>query len=242
MKTRLLSLVSLAVLAVLVGACSGSSGAQLAAGSAPAGAPGPDLQTFTAMLEPGIMDFNGPDPATPGLLADKSELIVTATLQSVRQGPSQGSGPGFLQYAVVEATVTKIYKGNLPEGAGGTIYVAAQNPGVSATVLDSLLPRGTPAVLYLETDKAPGLSEHDPQAGRPAGQPLYWDAWPGLGFIVQFGDHTVLRTGDSYQYPTSLSDYLPDRPVWPPDSGRVPMVVNRSFQSGATADSSSSSK
>jgi hypothetical protein len=225
-------------LAVLAAACSGgSNGPKVAAGAAD---PGPDLETFAAMLHSGTLDFNDPPPASPKDLAEMADLVVSATLLSVTDGPTLETSVATFQHAVVAAKVTQVHKGTLPAGSDGIVYIGFRQTAVSPKVLDSLLPKGTPALLYLG-DFGQDPNEKNSEAGRPAGQPLYADRWPSLGFILQIDDQTTLPVTSGYVYPAPLSDYLPDRLQWPPVAGRREAVVNRTVKPEKVVEASSSS-
>jgi hypothetical protein len=236
------------LLVVLVAAACGSSGEKLTSGTNEQTDPGitePDLQTFMYALYGGAYyvddptrtddDYGGgPIKPTPAELAAEPSaqaLIVSVTLESVAEGPVEARDPQLppeiadwhKPWAVLAARVTEIHKGSLLAGSDGFVYVPFTQALLPVWMLDQLLPRGTPAVLYLMLPRG-GPEVKNPEAGRPAGQPLYWLRDTGLGFSVALDAHTTLGLG--VRFPVPLSEFLPDRTMWPSNEMRQSLTIN----------------
>jgi hypothetical protein len=119
----------------------------------------------------GISDYIG---QTAQERWERSELIVTGTVESVADGPYTVDEYGCPadRTSVLQLAVREIHKGALPAGATNRVYVAQYTWNVNATDIAPYLPVGAPAIAFLSVLPDPGRYL-DWTGGRPAGQPLF---------------------------------------------------------------------
>lgn len=174
-----------------------------------------------ANLQGGTYDRGGPPPTSPQDLASISSFAVRGTVESVRSGRMLGYEPTLLHSVVLELAVDEALVGSLTDGGAERVYVEffPHAPGVPrAAEIDALVPRGAKAVAYLvaaqSTDRPPDYPDgwpyiHNPDAGRPAGEPIWWLADP-IGLIVEDMTFGLIRSGDLVTFPGGeISDAVP---------------------------------
>jgi hypothetical protein len=165
------------------------------------------------MFEHYHADYN--PASTPAELASWSDLVISGTIKTVREGRSGKDGS---RTVVMVVNSDKIIKGK----ASDTVCIELPNPGTrEARVYAAAVPTNADVVLYLQ-DSAP-LDKGDPNLvepaqGRPAGTPLYQPVSP-QGLIL--GDvHQVVQILDFSSFQgASLVDFLPNSVRFPtPDA------------------------
>lgn len=170
---------------------------------------------------------------SPAELAAWSEVVVDGTIERFQDGRIWGETRESAAYTVVMVVkVTNVYKGSLPRGSNGRVYVEFLSGGrVRADAYDKAAPRDANVLLYLipdwkETPGNPPLL--NPTAGRPKGQPL-WDLTTPQGFFLATPSGAVLQARDFASYPdASIGQFLPDNEQWPtyvgsPTEGEPPV-------------------
>jgi hypothetical protein len=133
---------------------------------------------------------------TPAALADRSTLVVQGRIVRIDEGRNFGTSatdPVASSRIVLVFAVTQVLHGDaLADTAGGKVYVELPAPGqVAAEVFDRSAPKASDAVLYLApAATAADTAIVDPDAGRPAGQPLYQPTNP-QGLVIEDGTAVV---------------------------------------------------
>lgn len=176
-----------------------------------------------------LADFD-PVEGTGGLMAKlQNAQVGTAVVRGEVVDYSPGrlyvTAPGLPSPTVVmKVKVNDLLSGQLPSGSNGAVYVELDGPAPDKTNLAiaatrKSVPAGTPMLLYLwklpPQGFIPDVEQVNPEAGRPAGQPLYRAFVQGL--YVQEGD-TVLAPQEHLKYPGhSLEDFEPGAGKFPSD-------------------------
>ena len=197
------------VLVVLAAGCTSSDHSHAA-----------DMDAFVGLICCGSNIDYAPH-ASPHDLAASSDLIVDGTVDRVQEGRLWGDErESALRTVVLVVQVDTVYKGTVPHGADGRVYVeltAIQD--TPAQAYDRVAPRDARVLVYLVHDPkaAPGNPPFvDADAGRPSGHPL-WEAAP-QGLVVATADGSVVyANGFPSARGTDLSDFLPDKEHWPSD-------------------------
>jgi hypothetical protein len=178
---------------------------------------GRSVEAFAALFKGYGADYTHVD--TPAALADESKLVVEGRIAKIAKGRTIGvavTHPGASPTVVMAVTVTWVHRGALPDGANGTVYVELSAPrDRDFGRYDRAAPKQSPVLLFLTP--APPATDFpvvDPNAGRPAGQPLYRPASP-QGFLIE-ADRKVLQILMFTQFEgASLADFRPDSPRFP---------------------------
>ncbi|WP_108492351.1 hypothetical protein [Promicromonospora sp. AC04] len=163
--------------------------------------------------------------ATPAELASQSTLVVEGEISTVTDGRTWGSAtddPGANQSVVLNVAISEIHVGSAPEGSGDTVYVEVPSPGnVAFDAYASALPDGLTGVFYLIPAAMDTTDILDPDAGRPAGQPLFQMASP-QGLVLGSSDG-VLQLIEGDEYPEAdLRDFIPESERFPVDPDTTP--------------------
>ncbi|MEC5182683.1 hypothetical protein RCH12_000113 [Cryobacterium sp. MP_3.1] len=217
--------VAVACVGVLITGCGhGDATAPSAAGptmgSAPAG-PSAD-EVFTACGSPGIVDY---DPIESlAVLAGDSTVVIMGEIARIQAGRDStytaSKETSTTRSAVIVVPNVTVVHGKLDPAVNGTVYIEFASGGPDEC--SRIVPAGTAIVAYLEpawdgarsyVDEDP-TSEYteilEPDAGRPAGQPLYQaSALEGLVWQLPGSAEVIwplyLGTG-----PGSIREALPD--------------------------------
>ena len=180
-------------------------------------APAGDIDRFVALFVADAADY---EPANgPAELASDSELVIRGTIADIVEGRSFGTegSPEFTETAVMEIEVSAVLEGRLPRSANGRVHVelfGVETPDAFAEAA----PAGAEALLYLVRrpvgSPIPGTAVNDPNAGRPAGQPLYGTVTPE-GFFLE-GTDVLFQPENARAYPgATLEDVEPDKQSFP---------------------------
>lgn len=125
-------------------------------------------------------------------LASRSDLVVQGTIAGVEEGPTvrQPAGGGSasrLGTVILAVAVDETTLGELPDESDGVIYLRVINSSGEFGHLDVAFPVGLPVVAYVVEIPELGREEEpdayeilSPDAGRPAGQPLWVPNIQGL--------------------------------------------------------------
>jgi hypothetical protein len=178
---------------------------------------GRSVDAFAKLFKGYGADYTHVD--TPAALADQSEIVVEGHIAKIAKGRTIGAAvtdPGASPTVVIAVTVARVHRGTLPDGANGTVYVEASAPrGRDLAMYDRAAPKQSPVLLFLTP--APPATDFpvvDPDAGRPAGQPLYQPVSP-QGFLIE-ADRKVLQILMFTKFEgASLADCRPDSPQFP---------------------------
>lgn len=201
------------LVAVLAGcgsdAGTGSDGATGAQGG------GGSVDGFAKLFADHYVDYD--HVGTPADLAARSELVVQGRIVRIDEGRTFGASatdPVASTSVVLVLAVEQVLAGSAP--AGGDVYVELPAPGqVTAEVFDRSVPKASGAMLYL----APAATVADtaivdPDAGRPAGQPLYQPVNP-QGFVIDAGTAAVQILA-GVEFPgAELRDFVPAATPFP---------------------------
>lgn len=222
MTTRHRSLVGALILAGALAGCGSDagtgSGEDAGTAARPARVSAGSVDRFADLFADQYADYD--HVGTPAALAAGSKLVVQGRIVRIDEGRTFGTSatdPVATSRIVLVFAVDRVLSGGAP--AGGTVYVELPAPGrVAAEVFDRSAPKTSDAVLYL----APAATAADtaivnPDAGRPAGQPLYQPVNP-QGFVVEAGT-AVVQILAGVEFPgASLRDFVPAAKPFP--SGR----------------------
>lgn len=195
----------------------------------PGGAEKNDPSPESSLLGRAFLDYE-PVAGTDQLMAKVDQAPVdTAVVRGEVVDYSPGrlyvTAPGLPSPTVVmKVKANDVLSGQLPSGSDGSVYVELDGPAPDKTNLAiaatrKSVPAGTPMLLYLwklpPQGFIPDVEQVNPEAGRPAGQPLYRAFVQGL--YVQEGD-TVLAPQEHLKYPgRSLEDFEPGAGKFPSD-------------------------
>ncbi|WP_162907921.1 hypothetical protein [Allorhizocola rhizosphaerae] len=156
---------------------------------------------------------------TPAALADESALVVEGRIGKIEKGRTIGAAvdePGASPTVVVAVTVTRTHRGALPAQAEGKVYVELSAPrGLNIGRYERAAPKHSTVLFYLApAPPAIDFPVVDPDAGRPAGQPLYQPVSP-QGFLIE-DNRKVLQILMFTEFEgASLGDFTPDSPRFP---------------------------
>jgi hypothetical protein len=178
---------------------------------------GPSAVAFANLFKGYGADYTHVE--TPAALADESALVVEGRIDKIEKGRTIGAAVdalGASPTVVVAVNVTRTHHGALPDRAGGKVYVELSAPrGMDIGRYERAAPKQSTVLFYLAP--APPATDFpvvDPDAGRPAGQPLYQPASP-QGFLIA-GDKKVLQILMYTEFNgASLGDFTPGSPRFP---------------------------
>jgi hypothetical protein len=182
------------------------NGAQVSVGS---------VDGFADLFADNRTDYDHVD--TPSDLAARSTLVVQGRIVQIDKGRTFGTSatdPVASSSIVLVFAVTQVLNGDTP--AGGKVYVELLPPGQNkAEVFDRSAPKSSDAVLYLSpAATAADTAIVDPDAGRPAGQPLYQPVNP-QGFVIE-ADTAAVQILAGVEFPgASLRDFVPTATSFP---------------------------
>lgn len=199
--------ITLAVFTALLAGCGSPSGA----------ASGTAVHDFAVLFDGYFVDYE--PERSPAALADRSLLVVQGRIAHIGTGRTFGASatdPATETSIVMAFDVRQVLRGSLPGGAGGTVFVELPAPmSRPAAEFDHAAPRDRDAVLYLKaaaTRDDTGLV--DPDAGRPAGQPLYRPTNP-QGFVIDADGMVVQVLETTELRGAKLAHFLPDSTAFP---------------------------
>ena len=204
-----------ALLTVLAG-CGSDAGTDPGAGTGTAARPAQvgagSVSSFAELFVGYDADYD--HIGTPAALAARSKLVVQGRIARIDKGRTFGisaTDPVAETRIVLVFTVDKVLNGGALAGkAGGTVYVELPAPGgAAAEVFDRSAPKTSDAVLYLSpAATAADTAIVNPDAGRPAGQPLYQPVNP-QGFVIDAGT-AVVQVLERHEFPgANLGDFVP---------------------------------
>lgn len=201
---------------VLLGAC----GSDATGGESASGSHG-DAHEFAELFAGYSADFE--PVATPAELEALSDLVVTGRIESVAAGPEdvlQEEPAIIAEYVVVDIAVEAVLHGTPPDGFGDHVYLKLPSPGgVDAEVFEAHAPVDEDLVLYaiMEPPETPGIPVQNPDAGRPAGQPLVVPTNPQGFVIVSEAESLVQILEQQTITGADLASLLPDSERFPYD-------------------------
>ena len=213
----------LALLILVAAAAAGLAGCGSDAGTAarPASASAPSAAGFAALFNSYRGDYDQLD--SPAALADRSTLVVQGRIDRIDQGRTFGTSatdPVARFSVVLVLNVDRVLHGTLA-GDNDKVYVELPAPrAIKADLFDRSAPKTSATVLYLlpAATKA-NTAIVDPNAGRPAGQPLYQPINP-QGFFIE-SDEAVVQVMERIEFPgTSLRDFVPAAKRFPSEGVR----------------------
>lgn len=203
-RRRLAALATSVVLAAAISAC--ASGAAVTSYSA---------QECVEQFAGIVYDY---DPApSPAALSEQSQLVVTGTIDRVQEGrleivPENSSAPGRSTTVLVLRDPHAVL-GDLGEGGDGFVYIELSAPGLDAHPDGPCIGASVVAYLGAASDGAPAegvdVAIADPEAGRPAGQPLYILAGP-QALVLQCDEETVVWPLIEERREGGLTETLPN--------------------------------
>jgi len=178
---------------------------------------GPSATAFASLFKGYGADYTHVD--TPAELAAESALVIEGRIDKVERGRTIGTAvdaPGASPTVVVAVTVARTHLGTLPDRAQSKVYVELSAPrGMDISRYERAAPKQSTVLLYLAP--APPATDFpvvDPDAGRPAGQPLYQPVSP-QGFLIE-GDRKVMQILMFTEFDdASLGDFTPGSPHFP---------------------------
>lgn len=196
--------IALAALAFLLTGC----------GSQPGGG---SVAEFTELFGGQAVDYDW--ERSPAALAGRSTLVVQGTIARIDKGRLFGTSaddPVIEPKNVMVLNVKRVLRGSLAADANNTVYVELPAPmSRPAADFDRVAPKTADVVLYLVPAPAAGQTPLvDPDAGRPAGQPLYQPINP-QGFAVDNGGSVVLVLELAEFKGAKLAQFLPDSAQFP---------------------------
>lgn len=160
------------------------------------------------------------EPASgPSELAARSDLAVRGRIQAIVPGPSYGEEPeGVTTSAVVQVQVSEVLEGDLPKNSDGMVYLDLFGAGPSiAETFPKQEDQEVLLYLFLQPppeETTPGTPVTSPDAGRPAGQPLFGTTTP-QGFLVQTPSAVVQPQEDQKFEGATLEDFEPAEREFP---------------------------
>ena len=138
---------------------------------------------------------------TPAELASDVDIVATGRFVRFQPGRTSAStvNPAFTSTSTVMVLDdVRLVQGRLPEGSDGNLYVEVRVGGAEESVPQEAadaIPVGTEVLVYARDvsgpDPSPDVSMPDPDAGRPAGQPVYKVQYV-QGFALQAADDVVV--------------------------------------------------
>jgi hypothetical protein len=211
----LAALALLAGLTVLVGC--GEPQRSEAQRSEPASARTDAVVEFAALFGSYSADFD--HLSTPAELTARSALVVQGKIARFDRGRTFGTSsadPVARRTVVMVLSVDRVLHGTLPVASRGSVYVELPAPGgLPLDAFQRTAPRSSDAVLYLRTAATRAdTALVDPDAGRPAGQPLYQPANP-QGFVIEAGGKVVQILEFTEFTGARLRDFVPAAPRFP---------------------------
>lgn len=215
-----LALASLAALASLSACGSDQRSAEPATVGAAAGSG--SVSEFAGLFASYGADYD--HVASPAKLAAQSALVVQGRIDRFDAGRVFGTSakdPVARHSVVMVVTVDRVLRGRLASGSAGKVYVELHAPrALSAADFNDVAPRSSAVVLYLKPAATPADTPLvTPDAGRPAGLPLYQPASP-QGFVLQAGS-TVVQILEFTEFPNaSVADFAPAAKQFPRGSHR----------------------
>lgn len=172
---------------------------------------GPSAQAFAGLFKGYGADYTHVE--SPAELADESALVVEGRIEKVERGRTIGAAvdaPGASPTVVVAVNVTRTHRGALPAEAKSKVYVELSAPrGADIRRYERAAPKDSTVLFYLlPAPPATDFPVVDPEAGRPAGQPLYQPVSP-QGFLIE-GDRKVMQILMFTEFEgASLNDFTP---------------------------------
>lgn len=163
----------------------------------------------------------------PAELAGESVVVVRGTTGTPHEGRIRGESRddwGASVTVVVPVAIESVEAGNLAPAVKDTLYLEMEAPAEQEgydnreRFVDAMIGREGIFFLSRAPEKASRYVEIvNPDAGRPAGQPLYQATSPeGILITEQDGEGVwSVETGTSFSR-GSLEDFLPDRTEFPP--------------------------
>ena len=165
------------------------------------------------------IDFDYNPVPSPAALAERSDLVVTGTIERVQEGrdeiiPANEKAPPYQTIVLVLRDVQAI-QGSFEQDNDGYVYIELPNPGQRepSAYEDGLFP-GSNVVAYLMPAfdgvlvEGSDVAMADPEAGRPLGQALYQPTGP-QALILQHGTDAVVWPLIGEKRDGSLEDALP---------------------------------
>lgn len=142
---------------------------------------------------------------SPAALADRSDLVVRGTIVSIDPGRTQivDAAAGLEEKSIVaKLRVDEVLAGSLDEGNNGFVYLELPNIGsIDPATYDASLPLGAETLIYAVPSRPGDPTLDDPNAGRPAGQPMLAPVSP-QGFWMESSDGSIeVLEGDSSSDP-----------------------------------------
>jgi hypothetical protein len=202
----------------LVAAVATGCGSDAGTAAQPAAADAPSATGFAALFNSYRGDYDLLD--SPAALANRSTVVVQGRIDRIDQGRTFGTSatdPVARFSVVLVLNVDRVLHGTL---AGDKVYVELPAPrAIKADLFDRFAPKTSATVLYLlpAATKA-NTAIVNPDAGRPAGQPLYQPINP-QGFYIE-SDKSVVQIMERIEFPgTSLRDFVPTAERFPTERG-----------------------
>lgn len=162
------------------------------------------------------------DPAsTPMQLASMSDVVISGKITAITPGRYFGRSvddPGGNRTIVLNIKVDAVLAGALPRNQREMVFVELPSPGnAEASVYDRHVPKDREVVLYLIAAAGPSQTPIvDPDAGRPAGRPLYQPVNP-QGFVME-DDGAVVQVLEKTTFSgTDITSFVPEAERFPVD-------------------------